>query len=156
MNYRVDKFTVQDWYELEPREEVKATLEELKKEAIFKDSYTNGMPFFTVRVDDKIIAIYGMMDGGCGTYLPSILASKYISKYTKLIIKLFYEYFALYVPKSCRRMEAFCDIMDVKAIRLAKHFGFDVIGIRHNASAEGHDQVIMERLTTCHKAKIRR
>jgi len=53
-------------------------------------------------------------------------------------------------------MEAYCDIMDVKAVRLAKHFGFDVVGIRHNASAAGNDQVILERLTWCDIRKTRR
>ena len=45
--------------------------------------------------------------------------------------------------------------MDKKAIRLAKHFGFSIIGIRHYATAEGHDQVILERLLCIDHRKIK-
>jgi hypothetical protein len=155
MQYKVDKFKVEDWYDIEPREEAAADLEAIKKETIFDDVYTNGMPFYTLRADGEIIVIYGFMYAGCGTYMPAVVAGKNIDKHTKKVIKLFYEYFATQVPRDCRRLEAYCDIMDEKALRLAKHFGFDVVGIRHNASADGHDQAILERLTRCDIRKTR-
>lgn len=70
-------------------------------------------------------------------------------------MELLYAYYNEYTnAKEIRRLEAKCDIEDPGAIRLARHFGFDIIGIRHNASAEGHDQVIMERLVNCDPRKI--
>lgn len=156
MQYSIEKFHTDHWYEIEPRPEAAADLEAIRKEIIFKEVYTGGMPFFTLRADGKIVVIYGFMYSGNGTYHPAVIASKDISKHKKKVIKLFYEYFATYVPRNCRRMETYCDIMDVKAVRLARHFGFDIIGIRHNASAAGHDQVILERLTTVDHRKIQR
>lgn len=156
MQYSLVKFDPKDWHEIEPREEAAADLEALKSEAIFKEIYTGGMPFFTLRYGEEIIVIYGFMYSGNGTFHPAIIPGKNLHKHTKKIVKLFYEYFATYVPRMCRRMETYCDIMDTKAIRLAKHFGFEVIGIRHNASAAGHDQVILERLTTMDPRKIKR
>lgn len=154
MQYSIEKFKLEDWEEIEPREEVIPDLLAAKEETIFKEVYLNGMPFFTYRQDGKIIMIYGMLYEGCGTYVPSIIISKYINKYMKTAIKLLYEYYATYVGKNVRRLEAYCDIMDVKAIRLAQHFGFQIIGIRHHATAEGHDQAILERLTTCDPRKV--
>lgn len=155
-NYTIERFKKEDWYEIEPRPEGKATLEAIRKEAIFNDVYTKGMPFFTLRADGEIIVIYGFMYGGCDTFHPAVIAGKNIRKHVIKVIKLFYDYFATYVPRSCRRMEAYCDIMDSKAMNLAKHFGFDVVGIRHNASAEGHDQAILERLVLIDHRKIER
>lgn len=156
MKYRVDKFKPLDWHEIIPRPEAAADLEVIKREFIFKDAYTNGMPFFTLRADDEIIAIYGFMYEGGGSYMPAVIPGQNLHKHTKKVIKLFYEYFATYVPRDCRRMEAYCDIMDEKAIRLAKHFGFEIVGIRHYATAEGHDQAIMERLLLMDPRKQRR
>lgn len=156
MNYKVDAFKLSDWDEIEPREELKVSLEHLKRDVVYEEVYQKGMPFFTCRIDGKVIAIYGMLYGGEGTYMPSVLVCKDVHKYMKTLVKLFYGYFATYVPRTCRRMEAYCDIMDKKAIRLAKHFGFEPVGIRHYASPEGHDQVIMERLCCCDSRKVRK
>lgn len=156
MNYRIDAFKISDWDEIEPREELKVSLENLKKEAVYADVYSKGMPFFTCRIDGKVVAIYGMLFGGEGTYMPSVLVCKDIDRYKKTVIKLFFDYFATYVPRMARRLEAYCDIMDKKAIRLAKHFGFEIVGIRHYASPEGHDQVIMERLVCSDVRKVRK
>lgn len=156
MRYRVDAFKLSDWDDINPREELKASLASLKKDVTYAEAYTRGMPFFTLRADDEIIVIYGMMYGGDGTFIPSVLPSKNMHKHAKKVIKLFYEYFATYVPRNARRLEAYCDIMDTKALTLAKHFGFDLIGIRHYASAEGHDQAILERLVLCDVRKVRK
>lgn len=156
MKYRVDKFKLSDWNEIVPRPEAAADLEAIKREVIFNDVYTNGMPFFTLRADDEIIVVYGFMYSGCGTYMPAVIAGENLHKHVKKVIKLFYEYFAVYIPRDCRRMEAYCDIMDEKAIRLAKHFGFEITGIRHYATAAGHDQAIMERLLLMDPRKERR
>lgn len=156
MNYKVERFKTSDWYEIDIREEAKADYELAKKEFIYKEAYTNGMPFFTLRADGKVVFIYGFMYGGMGTYHPTVMVSKDIRRHLRKMITLCYEYFATYVPRTCRRMEAYCDIMDEKAIALAKHFGFSIIGIRHNATAEGHDQVILERLTTIDHRKVMR
>lgn len=156
MPYKIEKFKVEDWYNIEPRKEVQATLDILKEEVLWQDAYTNGMPIFTMWENNEIVMIYGFLYSGCHTYCPVLIPCKDIHKYTKHIIKLFYDYFATYIPRNCRRLEAYCDIMDVKAIRLAKHFGFNPIGIRHNATAEGHDQVILERLTYADPRKIRK
>lgn len=156
MKYRVDKFKLSDWNEIKPRPEAAADLEVIKTEVIFNDVYTNGMPFFTLRADDEIIVVYGFMYAGNGTYMPAVIAGENLHKHVKKVIKLFYEYFATYVPRTCRRMEAYCDIMDEKAIRLAKHFGFEIVGIRHYATADGHDQAILERLTLVDPRKKRR
>ena len=155
MQYSLDRFKREDLYEIEPREELIEDLEAAKNEAIINDIYTNGMPFFTLRANGKIIVIYGFVYTGCGTYMPTVVASKYTHNHIRKVIQIFYDYFATYVPKDCRRLEAYCDIMDEKALRLAKHFGFDVVGIRHNASADGHDQAILERLTRCDIRKTR-
>lgn len=156
MKYRVDRFKLSDWDEIKPRPEAAADLEVIKTEVIFNDVYTNGMPFFTLRADDEIIVVYGFMYAGNGTYMPAVVAGENLHKHVKKVIKLFYEYFATYVPANCRRMEAYCDIMDEKAIRLAKHFGFEIVGIRHYATADGHDQAIMERLLLMDPRKKRR
>lgn len=156
MKYSVERFKWSDLEELIPRSEAAADLEIIKKEVIFNDVYTNSMPFFTLRADDEVIVVYGFMYSGCGTYMPSVIAGQNLHKHTKKVIKLFYEYFATYVPSDCRRMEAYCDIMDEKAIRLAKHFGFEIVGIRHYATADGHDQAILERLLLIDPRKQRR
>jgi hypothetical protein len=156
MNYSVERFKVSDWDEIDIREEAKADFEVSRREAVIKEVYTNGMPFFTLRADGKVIFIYGFMYGGMGTYHPAVMASKDLRKHTRKVIQLCYDYFATYVPSSCRRMEAFCDIMDTTAVNFAKKFGFNIIGIRHNATAEGHDQVILERLTLADPRKIKR
>lgn len=145
-NYTVDKFKTSDWNEVEVRPEAQDDFELTKKEMIYKEVFTNGAPFFTFRCNGEVMAIYGFSYGGMYTYYPFIIASKYLYKHTRKMVELIYDYFAFYVPKSCRRLEAYCDIMDKKAVRLAQHFGFSIIGIRHYASANGHDQVIMERL----------
>lgn len=155
MRYSLEEFKTEDWYEIEPREEAAADLEAIRNETIYEKAFTNGMPFFTLRSEGKIVVIYGFMYAGCGSYMPCVIASKDIYRHTKKVIKVFYEYFATYVPKDCRRLEAYCDIMDEKALRLAKHFGFDIVGIRHYASAEGHDQAILERLTLHEIRKVR-
>lgn len=156
MHYKIEAFKLSDWDEIEPREELKAQLASLKKDVTYAEIYERGMPFFTLRADDEIIVIYGMMWGGDGTFIPAVLAGKNMHKHLRKVIPLFYEYFATYVPRKARRLEAYCDIMDTKAMTLAKHFGFDIIGIRHYASAEGHDQAILERLVLCDSRKVRK
>lgn len=156
MPYSIEQFNPKHWNEVEPRPEAAADLEAIKKEVIFKEIFTGGMPFFTLRYKGEIIVIYGFMYSGNGTFHPAVIAGKNIHKHVKKVVTLFYEYFATYVPRSCRRMETYCDIMDTKAVRLAQHFGFVPIGIRHNASAEGHDQIIFERLTNVDHRKIKR
>lgn len=156
MQYSVDKFKWEDLFDIEPREELEDDLRAAQEEAIINDVYTNGMPFFTLRADGRIIIIYGFVYTGCGTYMPTVVASKYTHKHTRKVIQVFYDYFATYVPKDCRRLEAYCDIMDEKALRLAKHFGFDLIGIRHNASARGNDQAILEKMTLHDIRKVRK
>ena len=146
-NYSVDRFKVSDWDELEVRDEAKDDFELIKKEVIFNEVFTNGAPAFTLRCNGKALAVYGFSYGGMYTYYPFIVADKELHKHTRKLVALIYEYFSVYVPKNCRRLEAYCDIMDKKAVRLAQHFGFSIIGLRHYASAKGHDQVIMERLT---------
>ena len=116
MNYSIEAFKLSDWKDIEPREELRAQLEDIKKEILYIDIFTKGMPFFTLRADGEIIVIYGMLWGGSGTYVPSVIAGKNIKKHLRKVIQIFYEYFATYVPRTCRRMEAHCDIMDTKAI----------------------------------------
>lgn len=157
MQYKIDAFKIQDWFDIDPRDEVAADLESIRQDVpFFKEIYTGGAPFFTLRYGDEIIMIYGFLYSGNGSYHPSLIPSKNISKHKKIAVKLIHEYFATYVPRTCRRLETYCDIMDTKAIRLAKHFGFDIIGIRHSASANGHDQAIMERLTFVDPRKVQR
>lgn len=146
-NYTIERFKTSDWDEINVREEALADFELTRKEIIFNEIFTNGAPFFTLRYKGKVIFIYGISYGGMYTYYPCVIADKEAKNHTCKITKAIYDYFAFYVPKSCRRLEAYCDIMDKKAVRLAKHFGFSIIGIRHYATAKGHDQVIMERLT---------
>lgn len=155
MSYSITKFKTEDFKEIDVRKEAKADFDIMSKEIIYNEIFTNGNPFFTVRYNNEVIAIYGFSYGGMGTYFPCVVASKNLHKHVFKIVKLFYEYFALYVPKTCRRLEAYCDIMDKKAIRLAEHFGFSITGIRHYASAEGHDQVILERLMCMDHRKIK-
>ena len=47
MKYSVERFKISDWYDIDPRPEAKDDLEAIKKEVIYNDVYTNGMPFFT-------------------------------------------------------------------------------------------------------------
>jgi hypothetical protein len=156
MSYSVERFKLSDWDDLVPRPEAAADFEVIKNEIIFKEAYTNGMPFFTLRYNGEIIVVYGFMYAGMGTYFPAVVAGCNMHKHVRKVLTLFYEYFATYVPRDCRRMEAYCDIMDVKAVTLAKHFGFDVVGIRHNATASGNDQVILERLVLMDPRKVMR
>ena len=155
MSYSVTPFKLEDWENIEVRDEAKADFLMIKNEIIYNEIFTNGAPFFTVRYNDKVLAVYGFSYGGMGTYFPCIVASKDLHKHVHKMVRLFYDYFAMYVPKDCRRMEAYCDIMNKKAIRLAQHFGFSIIGLRLYASAEGHDQIILERLNCTDHRKIK-
>jgi len=145
-NYTITRFKVSDWDEIDVRDEAKADFDMIRKEIIFNEIFTNAAPFYTLRCDNKVIFIWGISYGGMYSYFPCIVASKEAGKHARKIRNLIYDYFAFYVPKTCRRLEAYCDIMDKKAVRLAQYFGFSIIGIRHYASAEGHDQVILEKL----------
>lgn len=156
MGYSIERFKKSDWDEIEVRDEASADFNIIKKEVIFNEIYTNGAPFFTLRYDNKVLACYGISYGGLGTYFPCICASKDLYKHKIKMIKLFYDYFATYIPKNCRRLEAYCDIMDEKAMRLARHFGFEIIGIRHYASAEGHNQAIFERIMCFDHRKMKK
>ena len=156
MSCSVTRFKVQDWDEIVTRPEARESLESLKKEAIWEEVYTKGMPIFTYREDEGIVMIYGMLYMGCGTFMPVIVAGELMARHAKTVIKLLWQYYATYVPANARRLEAYCDIMDVKAVRLTERFGFTPIGIRHNSSVEGHDQVIMERLVNCDARKVGR
>ena len=55
MQYSLERFKNEELFEIEPREELAKDLEAAQKEAILNDVYTNGMPFFTLRADGKII-----------------------------------------------------------------------------------------------------
>lgn len=156
MSCNVTKFVLSDWDDIEARTELIPALTSAKDEAVWKEVYTNGMPFFTYRENDVIIMIYGMIYAGSGTYIPTLVASKYIKKYAKTAIKLLYDYYATYVPIKVKRLEAYCDVTDSQALRLASHFGFSAIGIRHNATVDGHDQVILERLVSLDHRKVGR
>ena len=156
MAYSIEKFKTSDWDEIEVRDEALADFNIIKKEMIYKEIYNNGAPTFTLRYNEKVLAIYGFSYGGMGTYFPYVCADKELYKHTKKMVKLFYEYFAKYIPTACKRMEAYVDITDKKAMRLAQHFGFSIIGIRHYATAEGHDQAIFERIVCCDHRKMKK
>ena len=156
MPYSIERFKISDWDELDVREEARADFNMIRKEIIFGEVYTNCAPFFTLRYNGKVLACYGFSYGGMGTYFPCICADKELKNHAIKIVKLFYDYFAVYVPKDCRRMEAYCDVTDKKAMRLAKHFGFSIIGIRHYATAEGHDQAIFERIMCFDHRKMKK
>lgn len=152
-NLDVQRFKVSDWYDIDPREENKEDLETLKSNIEWEKLYLR-VPFFTYRHEGEIIMIYGMIYAGCGTYTPAIILSKHAKKYKISIIKLLYAYYNEYTRTDVRRLEAQCDVQDAEAIRLAKHFGFDIIGIRHMAAANWHDQVVLERLVLHDARKI--
>lgn len=156
MSYSITRFVTEDFNNIDVREEYKPDFDIMKTELIFNEIFTNGALFFTLRYNTEIIAIYGFSYGGLGTYFPCVVMSKQGHKHVRKIVKCFYEYFALYVPTNCRRMEAYCDIMDKKAIRLASFFGFSIIGLRHYATAKGHDQIILERLLCMDHRKIKK
>ena len=156
MAYSIERFKITDWDEIEVREEARADFEIIKKEVIYGEIYTNGAPFFTVRYNGKVIAVYGFSYGGMGTYFPCICADKELYKHSVKMVKLFYDYFAYYVPVTCKRMEAYVDVTDKKAMKLAQHFGFSIIGIRHYATAEGHDQAIFERIMCFDHRKMKK
>lgn len=154
-NYEVRKFKKQDWFDIEPKEEARASLEFMRKNYDYEAIFTKMMPFFTFLVDGEIILIYGCMDGGCRTYYPMLIPGKNITKYKKTVVNLCYQYYAKYIPVHVTRLEAYCDLEDPATVRFAKYFGFDIVGIRHAGSAEGHDQAIMERLMFYDKRKVK-
>ena len=57
-----------------------------------------------------------------------------------------YDYAKKFVGNDVRRLEAYVSATDEKANRLVKFFGFEPIGFRRQAGADGGDQVIYERL----------
>lgn len=144
----ITKLKDSDFFKIEVRPELQKELDLLKSKKELRAVYFNYSPFFALKdeADTSVIMIYGMISNGFGTYTPMLLPSASLDKHKLLVIKCIYDYVQKYVGNDIRRFEASCDVTDKTAIRFAKWFGFETIGIRRDATCSGSDQLILERL----------
>lgn len=130
----------------EPREVQVKELEHLKKYMEHQHLWCHVLPIFTLFADDKPVMLYGMSNNGFGTYTVMVFASEGVDKCTHTMVRCLYKYVEDFVGSDVRRFEAHVSMIDEPAKRLAKFFGFELIGIRRQATPNGDDQGIYERL----------
>ena len=146
MSYRIEKFNMSHFDNFDYRDEVAAEVELLKGYEEMQKYWTFVLPLFTLLYENKPVMIYGMQSSGTGTYVPMVYAAKSIDKHTFRVIRCLYKYVEDFVGTDIRRFEAYVSATDYKTQKLAKFFGFEPIGFRRQAGADGGDQVIYERL----------
>lgn len=128
------------------RKECEAEVDFLFNNKEIQKIWVGLLAVFTLFYDDEPIMIYGMQNSGLGTYYPMVYASKDLDKHSFAVIRCLYDYAKKFVGNDVRRLEAYVSATDEKANRLVKFFGFEPIGFRRQAGADGGDQVIYERL----------
>lgn len=146
MPYKITRFKPEHLDLIEPREELKADMDYVRSHPEYTQMYTTEMITNTLWYNDTPILIYGLHNGGFGTYTVFVIAHKDLHKHKFATVKAIYKYYDEYVMNDLRRFEAYVNLDDLTALRFAKWFGFAIIGIRHQASVSGHDQAILERL----------
>lgn len=146
MPYRVVKFNRSHFDNFDVRDEQKMDLECLLSHNDWKKMWEGELPMFTLFYDDKPLMMYGMQNSGIGTYFPQAFVGKDIYKHTRAVVRCLYDYVEKFVGKDVRRLEAYVAVDDIKAQRLVEFFGFEVIGYRRQATIDGKDQIIYERL----------
>lgn len=146
MPYKVLRFKMSHLEDFKPRKEQIVDLEAFRECKITRESWIRRFESFTLFYEDKPIMIYGFMSGGYGTYYPVILSSEDIDKHRFAVIRCLYDCAEKYVGSDVRRFEAYVNAEDKKANRFARYFGFEPVGIRRQASVDGKDQIIYERL----------
>lgn len=146
MHYSIRKFKRAYLDDFEPREIGKADIEFLKQQLTDSVSWADKSPIMTLFADEKPIVIYAMFPSGTGTYLITVLAGKDVDKHVFRVVRCLYKYVEDFVGDDVRRFEAHCNPLDKQTLRLAKFFGFEVVGYRRQAGVDESDQVILERL----------
>lgn len=146
MRYRVVKFKEEHFNTFDVRDEQRADLECLLAHPEWKRLWEGSLPMFTLFADDKPIMIYGMAASGIGTYFPQAFVGKGIYKHVRAVVRCMYDYVEKFVGDDVRRLEAAVAVDDKQAQRFVEFFGFEPIGYRRQATIEGKDQILYERL----------
>jgi len=144
--YKICRLKLEHLHKINVRDAYLADVEFLKQNKGMQDVYLKGSPFFTLFHNDDIIMIYGCHNSGFGTYIPLFLPSNNIRKHSFAVTNAVFDYVQECVGPDVRRFEAVCNISDETAVRFAKWFGFEVVGIKRQSSAAGEDQLLLERL----------
>lgn len=144
--YRIEKFKKEHLVTFDIRSELSSEIAFFKDNEHLQELWQFKMSIFTLLYDNKPILIYGMQSLGTGTYFPMVYAGKGIDKHKFAVVRCIYDYVEKFVGKDVRRFEASVDATDKKANRLVRFFGMEPIGIRRQATLDGNDQIIYERL----------
>lgn len=145
MRYSVKKFKMEHLNGFKHRSEQVPELEYLKAKDTYQDLWEHKLPIFTLFADKEPILIYGMC-AYLGTYTPMVFAAEGIDKHRFYVVRCLYDYVEKFVGDDVRRFEATVLATDKKANRLAQFFGFEAVGIKRQASIDGQDQILYERL----------
>lgn len=146
MHYRIEKFKMEHLDTYVPREVQKRDLEHLKLYSQHQHLWCHSLPIFTLFADETPVMIYGMANNGFGTYNVMVFAAEGVDKCTHAMVRCLYKYVDEFVGDDVKRFEAHVSMADKEANRLARFFGFELIGIRRDAAPNGEDQGIYERL----------
>ena len=146
MHYRVERFKMKHFDNFEIRDPQKKDFEVLSNDVRLQEMWEQEYPMFTLFAEDKPIMLYGMINGGLGTYFPMAFVSQDVDKHLRTVIRCMYDYLDHWVANDMRRFEARVAVDDIPAMRFIEFFGFEPIGISRQSSASGCDQVIYERL----------
>ena len=144
--YRIEKFNAEHIDTFDVREEIYSEILFFKKNKDLQALWQYKLPILTLFYKDKPILIYGMQSAGTGTYFPMAYAGKGIDKHKFAVVRCIYDYADKFVGNDVRRFEASVDALDKKANRFVRFFGMEPIGIRRQATLDGNDQIIYERL----------
>lgn len=128
------------------RDEVKAEVDIIMRYKDVQNDWVCKAPVFTLFYNDKPIMIYAMFPDLMGTYIVTVYAGKGMDKHVHAMVRCIYKYVDEFVGDDVRRFEAYTACTDKQTLRLAKFFGFEIVGFRRQAGADGSDQVILERL----------
>lgn len=146
MTYHIKRFQIEHIDQLDIRDELKAEAYHIRDNKMYHDVYLKGFPFYTLFHEDQALMIYGFHNGGTGTYMPLVLISKHAAKHKFVLIRTIFKYATETLGSDARRIEANVCATDKNAIRFAKLFGFEMIGLRRCATIKGEDEIIFERL----------
>lgn len=147
MPYRVERFKMKHFDNFDIRKPQVPDLEAFKKDVALQKMWELEYPMFTLFYNDTPIMMYGMFNGGLGTYFPMAFVASNVDKHIRSVVRCMYDYLNHWVADDMRRFEARVAVNDKQAIRFIEFFGFEPIGISRQSSAGGEDQIIYERLT---------
>lgn len=145
-HYRIEKFKKEHFDKFDIRKEILSEVLFFKESKYLQELWQYKLPVLTLFYKNKPILIYGMQNAGTGTYFPMAYAGRGIDKHKFAVIRCIYDYVDRFVGNDVRRFEASVDALDKKANRFVKFFGMEPIGIRRQATLDGNDQIIYERL----------